>query len=77
MGEDARSALFGLHVGVDMSVFSKQKCFCRACGTELFVALSSPGWVEVCNTGCYEELEWRKTLSTLGEEYYPREVADG
>ena len=55
-----------------MSIFSKQKCCCRACGAEMFVALSAPGWVEVCGKECYEELEWRWTLSTMGKEYYPK-----
>ncbi len=55
-----------------MSFFSKQKCFCRVCGAELFVALAAPGYVEVCDKDCQAEFEWRLTLSTMGKDYYQK-----
>lgn len=26
---------------------------------------------ECCDKSCYDELEWRRLLSTLGKQYYP------
>ena len=53
-----------------MSIFSKQKAFCRACGKEMKTDFRQWGG-EVCNRNCFKELEWRKCLSILGKEYKP------
>jgi len=45
------------------AIFSKQPIFCCVCGKKH----STDGIV--CSTDCYIELEWRKALSILGEEY--------
>ena len=52
-----------------MSLYSKQKLFCRACGKEFetdFVSYHG----EVCGRRCYQELDWKRFLSTIGKEYY-------
>lgn len=57
-----------------MSLFSKQKVFCNACGKELFI--ETPKMLgskfRVCSSICFSEMAWRDTLSILGKEYYPR-----
>ena len=59
-----------------MSLFSKQKFFCNACGKEMFCTSPSVmggsflGW-RVCSSECIREIRWRETLSIMGLEYYP------
>lgn len=55
-----------------MSVFSKQKVYCRACGVEMFADLAGPCNSITCSSDCRDELQWRETLSMMGKEYYPR-----
>lgn len=53
-----------------MSLYSKQKVFCQACGKEFETTFQS--WDgRVCCKECFKELEWRKILSILGKQYYP------
>ena len=53
-----------------MSLFSKQKVFCQICGEEMETNFQS--WKgRVCGRKCGKELEWRRTLSIMGKEYYP------
>ena len=55
-----------------MSLFSKQRCFCPACGAKLEREIEKrPGYDNFCNMACWIEWEWRYTLSTMGKEYYP------
>jgi len=60
-----------------MSLYSKQKFFCNACGKEVFCECAAmlgggPGlkW-RVCSSACLQEIRWRETLSIMGKEYYP------
>jgi len=63
-----------------MPFFSNQVFFwrdghrdvCRACGKEMFIHANAPYGAKVCNAQCFEELEWRTTLSIMGKEYYPK-----
>jgi len=50
---------------------SEQKVFCQACGREFLTRFKGYDG-RVCSRECGEELEWRRTLSILGREYYPR-----
>ncbi len=54
----------------NMSLFSKQKVFCMACGKEHETTFFVYGG-EVCSDKCSKEIQWRKTLSILGKEYFP------
>lgn len=36
----------------------------------MFVTINAAYGAQFCGNGCYEEFEWRKTLSILGKEYY-------
>ncbi len=52
-------------------MYSKQKCFCNACGIEMFEKLPhiiGKKW-KVCSSNCLKEMNWRETLSIMGEEY--------
>ena len=55
-------------------LFSKQKIFCNACGQEMYEVLSRVigRHYRVCSMKCMREMEWRDTLSIMGEEYKPR-----
>ena len=55
-----------------MPLFSKQIFYCRACGKEMLVSVQAPYKYQVCDEVCWEEFDWRETLSILGKEYYPR-----
>ncbi len=59
-----------------MSLFSKQKFYCNACGKEINKAVEDPYGITVCGKECYEEIEWRRVLSIHGKEYYPRPVKE-
>jgi hypothetical protein len=56
-----------------MSLWSKQQFFCNACGKEFYEEYVRVFGVEfkVCSVICMVEMEWRKTLSVMGKEYYP------
>lgn len=51
-------------------MYSAQKLFCRACGKEMLTTFNLWGG-EVCSRRCSQELNWRRTLSILGKDYYP------
>ncbi len=54
-----------------MTIYSKQITYCMACGKEMRTDFTL--WKgQVCDKECFEEIEWRKILSMLGKEYYPR-----
>lgn len=53
-----------------MSIFSKMKAFCRACGTEMLTDFQEWGG-QVCSRDCWQELQWRQHLSILGKPYKP------
>ena len=52
-------------------MFSKQKVFCNGCGKEFETTFGSYGG-HVCSRKCYDDMEWKRTLSILGKEYYPK-----
>jgi len=52
-------------------MFTKQKVFCNNCGKEFEANFQSYKGI-VCSKECFEDLDWKKTLSILGKEYYPR-----
>lgn len=59
-----------------MSVYSKQKFYCNACGKELFCTINQMMGGKflggkVCSPTCVREFRWRETLSIMGTEYYP------
>ncbi len=51
------------------------------CTGRCFVCAADMDWhkrygrdVPCCGRKCYEEFEWRRTLSILGKDYYPKPV---
>lgn len=60
-------------------LYSKQKWFCNNCGTEKNTQMSSghDGTVgrewKVCSIECHHEIEWKRVLSIMGKEYYPKQ----
>jgi len=54
-------------------LFSKQRVFCNICGDEVETDFRNYDG-RVCSLDCYKELEWRKTLSIMGKEYYRKEI---
>ena len=57
-----------------MSVFSKQKYFCNACGVEFeeeFSKIIGRDW-KVCSRDCLLEMQWRQYLSQMGKPYKPQ-----
>lgn len=56
-----------------MSPYSEQEQFCRACGTKFHAQLVS-GYASrgCCSKDCFEEYNWRETLSIMGKDYYPQ-----
>lgn len=61
---------FESHPYRQMGLFSKQTVYCQGCGKEFETTFSSYGG-KVCGRECHELVEWKKTLSILGKEYYP------
>jgi len=59
-----------------VSLFSKQKCYCCACGQELERELASTLRAEFCDPDCRNEFNWRMALSVLGKAYYPEPEPD-
>lgn len=53
-----------------MTIISDQKVFCNTCGKE-FKTNFHMYEGRVCSTECYQEYQWRKTLSVLGKPYMP------
>jgi len=51
-------------------LFSKQEVFCQGCGGKFETIFRTYGG-KVCSQECFEIIEWKKTLSILGKEYYP------
>jgi hypothetical protein len=49
-----------------MSIFKPQHLYCPACGTKF---LSSFNMKLCCSMECLQELEWRRILYVLGEDY--------
>jgi len=56
-------------------LYSKQTWFCNACGkeqhSELPNAIGREG--KCCSLECHRELNWRETLSIMGQTYKPRD----
>lgn len=53
-------------------MFAKMKVYCNVCGIE-FLTTFQQYQGRVCSMGCCNKLEWKKTLSILGKEYYPQQ----
>lgn len=59
-----------------MSLYSKQKFYCNACGKELFCTINQMMGGQIlgfkcCSMVCVREIQWRRALSIMGKEYYP------
>jgi len=58
-----------------MDVFSIQKVHCQICGGEFETDFGHRGGYganrECCSPFCFEELQWRRALATMGKEYHP------
>lgn len=50
-------------------MFSKQEVYCISCGKKFETNFQIYHGI-VCGYPCFKELEWKKTLSILGKEYY-------
>jgi hypothetical protein len=57
-----------------MTLFTTQPVHCNACGKQFSTDFRSYGG-RVCSRECHAELEWRKTLSIMGQPYYPQSGA--
>lgn len=55
-----------------MPIFSKQIFYCRACGAEMFVSVQALFEYQVCDSTCWKEFQWKRTLSIMGETYRPQ-----
>ena len=55
-------------------IYSKQKLYCNTCGKALLVEIARPSNFDgrFCSMECCKEFEWRKILSNMNSEYYPR-----
>jgi hypothetical protein len=58
-----------------MSLYSKQKFYCRGCGIEMNVHINSlyTRRATVCGNECGREVYWKETLSIIGSEYKTRD----
>lgn len=55
-----------------MSLYSKQKIFCNACGKEEFRELPGMGReYKVCSIDCLRDMQYREINSILGKDYIP------
>ncbi len=54
-----------------MPVFSKQEIRCQICGIQFDTDFQSYRG-RACSPECWRELDWRKTLSVMGEDYRPQ-----
>ena len=57
-----------------MPLFSEQDLFCSICGHRYKASVNATwrGFDQaVCGARCYYEKDWRRTLSTMGKDYYP------
>jgi hypothetical protein len=54
--------------------FSKQIVYCNVCGTKMSTEIAQLGKFDgrFCSMDCLREFEWRRTLSLMGKEYYPK-----
>lgn len=68
--ETLGALLFEVH----MSIFSKQRVHCVACGRWHMTAFLEYDGL-VCSAACHEEYMWRRTLSAMGAQYYPKPPA--
>ena len=58
-----------------MGLYSKQVCYCTACGKKMEVELPQVigrEW-KVCSLECHREIEWRVALSIMNKPYHPPE----
>lgn len=55
-------------------MLSKQMVFCMECGRPHEVVLATAPWgAKVCSKECNEGLQWKATLSMMGQPYRQRE----
>ena len=62
-------------------LYSNQKWFCTNCGKEQNSPMSvgryngsqcvGHEW-KCCSVECHREIEWKRVLSIMGKEYYPK-----
>lgn len=59
-------------------MYSKQIIFCNACGIKMETSLPNVCGREfrTCSQTCYKEMQWRNTLSIMGQEYTPQKDKD-
>tara|TARA_Y100000310_G_C20701843_1_gene830700 strand:- start:3611 stop:3838 length:228 start_codon:yes stop_codon:yes gene_type:complete len=50
-----------------MAIFEPQKIYCPICATEFFTSFNMK---LCCSMECVQELNWRRTLYTMGKKYY-------
>jgi hypothetical protein len=59
------------------SMFSKMPLKCCICGVDYEASVTAP-WQKftagVCGEDCFDEKNWRRTLSIMGQTYYPKPV---
>lgn len=62
-------------MGETVSLYSRQKVHCMACGEAFETDFDhAGGWGarrEACSPACFEELQWRRALAALGKPYRP------
>lgn len=52
-------------------MFTECSILCCVCGKPIDWHKRYGRDAPTCGKACWNEFEWRRTLSTLGEEYYP------
>ena len=59
-------------------IFSMQEVFCQTCGSTFETNFNGMGGygrnAQTCSKRCWDELEWKKHLSAMGEPYRSSEV---
>lgn len=53
-------------------MFTRCGIRCCVCGTDIDWHHRYGRDAPCCGKTCFDEFEWRRTLSILGKEYYPR-----
>lgn len=54
-----------------MALFANQPMICCICKAEIMFSFNYHG-VPVCDTKCWDEYQWRKTLFIMGKKYHPK-----
>ncbi len=59
-----------------MGIFKAQPMYCCICGKQITFSFNYQG-IPLCDSKCYDEYQWRKTLYIMGEQYHPKQQKEG